>query len=218
MTTPRAVATELNQLFDYLESKGIVYYWNPIDEAPQHVSWHSTTNEPFLSNHDDISVASYIYWLRNGMYSAVLADGSLLQITYFFDGNRIMGHRLAFVPCPVTIDQSMVADGLPLADVVELHLATADQVLMKSMIRFDFDPLNARPRHPEAHLTLNSIECRIACVSPLRIGRFIDFVFRNFYPTFHEQDPYLQQMPQSGWFDNTIVEDDRRSLHVAWAG
>lgn len=217
MTTPRVVATELSQLLDYLESIGFIYYWNAIDETAARVSWHSPGGAPFLSSHDDVSVADYLYWLRNGMYSAVLVDGSLLQVTYSFDGHQISGHRLAFVPCPVVIDQEMVAEGEPFADIVDLQMAAAENVLMRSMIRFDYDPANVRPEHPETHLTLNSIECRIACFSPLRLGRFMEFVLRNFYPTFYATDPYVQRMPLDGWFAKTIVEADTSSLHVAWA-
>lgn len=218
MTTPRVVATELDQLFSYLESAGIVYFWNAIDESPSRVSWHAPSREPFLTGHDDVSVATYLHWLRNGMYSAVLVDGALLQITYFFDGSNITGHRLAYVPCPITIDGGLLTEGLALADVVELQLSNAEEVLLKSMLRFDFDPVNARPRHPETHLTMNSVECRIACVSPLRVGRFIDFVFRNFYPDVHERDPYLQRITLGGWFQKNIAEDDAASLHISWAG
>lgn len=217
MTTPRVVATELDQLFNYLESVGIVYYWNAIDEKPYQVSWHAISREPFLTGHDDVSVSTYLYWLRNGMYSAVLTDGSLLQITYFFDGSSVIGHRLAYVPCPIVIDSALLSEGFALTDVVELQLSGAEGVLMKSMLRFDFDPANARPRHPETHLTMNSVECRIACVSPLRVGRFIDFVFRNFYPSVHERDPYLQGITLGGWFDKSIAEDDASTLHIAWS-
>lgn len=218
MTTPRVVATELDQLFSYLESAGIVYYWNAIDETPYRVSWHATSREPFLTGHDDVTVSTYLHWLRNGMYSAVLTDGSLLQITYSFDGARVIGHRLAYVPCPIRIDSSLLSEGFALMDVVELQLSGAEDVLMKSMLRFDFDPANARPRHPETHLTMNSVECRIACVSPLRVGRFVDFVFRNFYPNVHEHDSYIQGVTLGGWFDKSIAEDDASGLHIAWAG
>lgn len=217
MTTPRVVATELDQLFSYLESVGIVHYWNAIDEKPAHVSWHSTSAEPFLLNHDEVTVSTYMYWLRNGMYSAVLTDGALLQISYFFDGSSVVGHRLAYVPCPVVIDVEMLSEGLSLEEVVELHISGANDVLMKAMVRFDYDPRSAGPRHPATHLTLNSVECRIACVSPLRVGRFIDFVFRNFYPRIHQKDPYLQGLTLKGWFKRSIVQDDADALHISWA-
>src|SRR5690606_23090790 len=101
---------------------------------------------------------------------------------------EIVGHRLAYVPCPFRIDQELLLEGIPVADVIEEYIDTKEEIQkisLKSAVRFDFDPFSAKPGHTAAHMTVNSSDCRIACVAPLHALRFVDFVFRIFYSGLH---------------------------------
>src|SRR5206468_2025512 len=107
----------------------------------------------------------------------------------------------------------------PMLDVVELYLdadVTASLAL-RSPVRFDFDAAAAGPHHAAAHLTINSADCRIACVAPLHPYRFLDFVFRHFYP--------LHWFAQASWFadagrralgEKVISEEHAAGVHLAW--
>lgn len=221
MTTPRAVATELRQTLDALREIGLVVYANSVLESPTRVSWHTPgkSEADFLLNRDDTTIDGYLHWLDQNFYSAVFRDGSLLQITYEFSGGEVSGHRLAFVPCPVKFDRvcyELLDEGYAIADVVRVQLSQLEKVMMKSTLRFDFDPANARENHPAAHFTLNSVDCRIACATPFRLGRFLEFVFRNFYPAAYSANPFLRSLDLDGWFKQSITEDERLGPHISW--
>jgi len=76
----------------------------------------------------------------NNAYSAILYVGSLLQITYKFEGRNLpAGHRLAYVPFPFDADRSLVRD-IPVVDLVDLYVAEgAESVALRSSVRFDCD-------------------------------------------------------------------------------
>ena len=48
---------------------------------------------------------------RDGAYSAVLRDASLLQLTFDVDEDLVLGHRLAYVPRPVVVGEALLAEG-----------------------------------------------------------------------------------------------------------
>ena len=82
--------------------------------------------------------------------------------------------------------------------------------MLASVIRFDFDPLRATknelPRtrfHPDSHVTLNSTLCRIPCAAPLRLGNFVEFVFKHFYPDVWDSHKYLRELSREG-LDRTV--------------
>jgi hypothetical protein len=164
-----------------------------------------------------MTLADYLDWVETGNYSAVLFDGALLQVTYGIEGNLISSHRLAYVPCPFNVDYSLL-ETEPISDVVRMYAArpVAEDHLLSAAVRFDFDRIAARPGHPASHLTLNSTECRIACHSPVRLGNFADFVFRNFYATLWNYHPYFQEMPRGNWGGRTLTDDEAMRMHLSW--
>jgi hypothetical protein len=180
MVTPRSVRDEIANILDFLVSAEIAVYANTVSMLDGRVSFHQHNREAaFLLDHGDPTLHQYLAWVEAGAYSAVLYDGSLLQMTYTVKDGRIVGHRLAYVPCPYDVDLDLIRGGEPIADVVRLY---SDQSqILRSPIRFDFDPDSAKLGHPSAHFTINNINCRIACIAPMHSLRFVDFIFRNFY-------------------------------------
>lgn len=127
-----------------------------------------------------------------------------------------MGHRLAYVPCPAAIDEVLVVEGHPLADIVSLYERATD-VLLRSPTRFDFDADSARPGHPAAHFTINSAECGIACAAPIYVKRFVDFVYRHFYPKLWDaHSPFFAEAAHLHVGNPTLTDDDRAGVHLAW--
>jgi hypothetical protein len=193
----------------------LALYAMPVVSRADVVSWPPTAEE-FLVTRELPTIDDYRHWVGTGAYSAVLADGALLQLTYECIGGEITAHRLAYVPSPFEMDQNLLTQE-PILDVFDVYASgrPAD-VILATTIRFDYDPSSASADHPVVHLTINSPSCRIACASPLRIGRFIDFVFRHFYPNEWRIHPYLASLPGGGWGTRTLTESEAEGTHIAW--
>ncbi|MFE0580726.1 DUF2290 domain-containing protein [Streptomyces sp. NPDC058874] len=171
----------------------------------------------FLVNRGDPCLEDYRRWVQSGAYSAYLRDGALLQITYDIEGGEVTGHRLGYIPCPYRLDPEMVLQD-PLLDLVDMH-AEADPtgMVLHSAVRFDYDPASASTGHPASHLTINSANCRVACAAPMHLGRFIDFIFRHFYPDLWKAHlPYFSAGAGKELGTRTLTEDDLSGLHIAW--
>lgn len=215
--TARSTATELDELLSYLIDSEIALHTTSVRRNSAIVSWPTAgASGPFLTNRDHPTTALYRQWIMDSQYSAVLYDGSLLQITYAFDRNRLKMHRLAHVPAPFDMDPDLLLEW-PLADVFDTYATgSTEEVLLKGTLRFDFDAARAAPNHPASHLTINSQQCRIACAGPVRIGLFIEAVFRHFYPDLWNVHPYLRSLPKGSWGPPTITTEERVGVHVAW--
>ena len=221
MTTTRSVRDEVQNVLDYLREAELALYCNPVStrewQDGSSVAWHSFEPEAaFLTTRDHGTVQQYLDWLANGQYSALLFEASLLQISYEISGGRIVSHRLAYIPCPFNVDREYLAEGLPVADVVSLYGDISD-VALRSPIRFDFDLAAAKAAHPAAHMTINSSDCRIACVAPMHVHRFVDFVFRNFYPRlWHAHSDFFEPAAWRHAGEPTIEVDEQEGLHLSW--
>jgi hypothetical protein len=216
---PRVIRDDVQNLMDFLLEAEVASFTNPVVIQGQRVTWASgASGVPFVLDFRHITVEQYRIWVQGGHYSCVLADGSLLQITYDLADSVLVGHRLAYVPCPVQLDPRLLADA-PLLDVVDIYLeAERSNVLLQSPVRFDFDLPNAGPAHAASHLTINSRHCRIACVAPIHVGRFADFVFKNFYPELRQaHTSYFDAGAQRHLeCDMKLTDEHRSSIHLAW--
>lgn len=216
MTTTRVLRDQVENVLDYLVEAELAIARTSVSETPTRVSWHPYKAVPFLQSHDHLTIAQYRAWVEAGHYSCVLFDGSLLQITYDVAAGEVAGHRLAYVPCPMVIDLDLIRFE-PLSDVIEAHEDDSRFVALRSPTRFDFDLMGAKPGHPAAHLTFNSVECRIACVAPMHVGRFVDFVFRNFYGIFRAAHAsFFDALHHRHLGERVILDDDRFDPHIMW--
>ena len=221
MTITRSVHDEVQNVLDYLKEAELALYCNPVSmrewQDSSSVGWHSFAPEAaFLISREHGTVEQYEDWLANGQYSAVLFDASLLQIQYQIGYGSIVAHRLAHIPCPFNVDKTYLDEGWPVADVVSLYTDISD-VVLRSPIRFDFDLKTAGLMHPAAHMTINSSNCRIACVAPMHVHRFVDFVFRHFYPPLWQA--HIRFFEPAAWRhvgEPTIEADEREGLHLNW--
>lgn len=220
MTTARSLHDEIRNVLDYLSDTGLALYTTDVSMRANEVSWHAhRPDEAFLVIRDHTTYEQYLRWVETGNYSAVLPDASLLQIAYKVDRGKVVRHRLAFVPCPCRADEPFrrrLASGDPIADVVKQYQHIGHAAL-RSPIRFDYDVVNAKPGHPTSHMTINSADCRIACVAPMHVLRFVDFVYRNFYPD--EWSVHADYFAAAAWrhIDGFgIANHERTSLHMAW--
>jgi hypothetical protein len=216
-STSRKIWNELNSLLDYLARSAVAEtIAQPVRDGTR-ITWQpSGIGGGDLYRHPAPTVDEYISWLRARAYSALLFDGSLLQVTYNFDGDELVGHRLAYVPCPFLIDAEL-ARTMPLQELIELYLDDpAESVVLRATIRFDYDPGAARADHPASHVSINSPGCRIPCVAPLHLSQFTAFVFRHFYPQLRGLHPILFSVASDYGVIRTIVEDEEGFPHIAW--
>ena len=213
----RQTADDVENLLDYMVMRGIVLYRRPLRVERGLISWLPNSRSiPFLPHRDHHSVQLYQHWLQNGHYSAIIFEGSLIQITFEYAGNVLIGHRLAYVPAPALVDPEML-EIFPIFDIIESALTDMSQLRFESSVRFEFDAAAAAPGHPASHFTFNSADCRVPCVTPMRLGMFIRFVLTNFYPDVWNAHPFFHGLQVSPSKRRTITADEASGLHLAWA-
>lgn len=213
-----SVRTEVQNLLSYLIASEIAVYAQPVVEEHGWVSWPvGRLSSPFMIDRSP-SLRQYLHWLTSSHYSALLFDGSLLQISYRFVGSDLVAHRLGFVPCPFEVDPELLQIGTPAEVMAEYESGTPHDVLLRSSVRFDFDLEGAGEGHPASHLTINGSDCRVACMAPLRLGRFVRFVFEHFYPRMWQAHPYLGKVPSGPFSDDvTLLHEEAAHPHLAWS-
>jgi hypothetical protein len=220
VTTARAIRDDLSNILDYLIEAGLALSITEIASDSQRVSWHAHDRLAlFISSRGHPTIDQYVSWLRAGHYSALLFDGSLVQFTYQFEGGNVVAHRLCYAPCPFVLDLSLFQTEDPL-EVIALYADANDNehLALRSPIRFDFDIRSAKPGHPASHVTVNSDDCRIACVAPIHPYRFVDFVFRNFHPLHRQAHrTFFDDSASRHIGEKTIADGERNHIHVAWS-
>src|SRR5207249_9820874 len=94
---------------------------------------------------DDLgTIGEYRSLSARRQLTCVLGDGALLQMSYDFDRDVILTHRLCFYPCPIRLadDETELGDGL--LDVIDSILEgevtglVEPRLRTRSPIRFDF--------------------------------------------------------------------------------
>jgi hypothetical protein len=213
--TSRAVQTEVENILTYLIESELVLYALPVVSRADVVSWPPTGQE-FLPARELSTTDHYRHWVATRAYSAVLVDGALLQFTYECIGRELVAHRLAYIPAPFEMDRNLLAQE-PILDVFDMYAnGRAIDVILATAVRFDYEGSSPSSEHPAVHLTINSPSCRIPCAGPLRIGRFIAFVFQHFYPDEWRLHPYLARLPGRGWGTRTLTHSESHGPHIAW--
>jgi hypothetical protein len=218
---------EINQIMEDLHSLGGIASFNLtyLDEGISSFSWQRVSKKPLIEDFSRLSVQNYIDWASQSDYTALLLDGSLLQMTYKMAGSVVVGHRLCYVPSPV-IESEIVAKADPFnqwlgydfaALALERLLEAPESAALRSMIRFDYDPLNAKPGHPASHFTINSVDCRIPCIAPVSPAQFVGFIFDNFYPKLRSDlSLFFESLPALQRSDNLLEDLERTSMHFSW--
>lgn len=202
-----------------LQVRPVVINTLPLSTGGQNglrVTWARPQNpNTALFQEQIISADNYRSWLASEEYSALLFDGSILQISYDFRGNNLIGHRLVYYPCPYDVDQELLRLE-PVLDVIGLYAGIEDNVRLRSPIRFDFDVHAASDEHPAAHVTLFWSHCRWAISAPVSLGHFVRFIFKNFYPSHWFAHASLRNWPQNH-LTLTITDEQAKHLHIASA-
>ena len=218
--TARRIRNEIESLLVQLVWTEVALTMNPVVTRKlgdgQRVTWSSPKPFPGMMKVGFGTLEEYRFCIEAQMYSAILYDGSLLQLSYDFEGSELIRHRLLYYPCPFDVDPMLFVD-VPVLDVFDLYRSRAAEVVrLRSPIRFDYDFENQREFHPASHLTFLSEKCRWAVASPLSLGHFIRFVFYHFYPAHWSNLSFIRDWPQEP-SERTITPDETRLIHVATA-
>lgn len=215
--TPDKLRRDVDQLVQKLWDAALILDSNitvvePLAQNERRITW---TKASGFALFEYPSIDEYVRILRERQYTALLYDGSLLQISYDIKlPNEISGHRLCYFPCPIEINREVVEE-FGLIDLIEMlsgdELRT--RVRLESPVRFEFDPDAASEHHPASHLTLSRNTCRIPVFAPLNLRQFFQFVFLNFYSERWKLHPFLGDAP-SWECDRTLSSTDMVQLHV----
>jgi len=216
MTTVRTVRDQIRNALDYLIDAELALFVPEVSMGLDVVAWHSHAREgAFIEGFEHPTIDQYVTWLTNGDYSALLYDGSLIQLSYTVEDGEVTRHRLCYFPCPYNLDHALLREGQPLADIVDLY-RDSDAVL-RSPIRFDFDSEASAKGHPASHFTINGADCRIACVARLHVMRFLDFIFRHFHGRLHAAHrTFFATAHALHIGPGSLADNDRKQIHFAW--
>jgi hypothetical protein len=222
MGLPQEYRSSIVGVIDYLIACDLLLDSNIHTVVPgssfQRLTWRggAETGEMFRSNSS--SLESYFSWLEARAYSFLLVDCGVVQFTYDFDkSNGLVGHRLAYIPCPFDADPDLLREfavAEVLRDLVQSNLST--NLRLRASIRFDYDPNAAREDHPETHLTLNADCCRIPVCAPLSVKAFVNFIFRSFYPQIYAEHEFFHDFAPDRHQRITLTTPQSEALHVSW--
>ena len=89
------------------------------------------------------SLFEYLEFLRTRRYSALLFDGSILQISLDIESGKLIKHRYSYYPCPVEFKQGeliLLCEEESVSDIVESRIENdPTEILLRTPMRFDFD-------------------------------------------------------------------------------
>jgi len=220
MTAPKvAIDTkeDLDALLSHLIERGIVddQNFSIVRDLPNQrweVSFENAEHVSIAMGETDYT-AIHRELTEKRSYNAKLIDGGLLQLQYLFGGDRLVKHRLAFLPSPSLRPFQDDPEGY-LRD--ELYLEIVSRRIVPFPLRFDFDVSAAQDvAHPACHLTLGDVKgCRIPVSAPLTPRWFVDFILRNFYRT-DSHDLTSNLPPHRYDLYPTITAAEKALIHVA---
>jgi len=214
MTTFKACNDQIGQVISKCIALSVCdSYFYPV------VQTNAGVEELTIQKHDMLSMALknipyrdiYTEIDREKAYHMRMLDGALVQMSYRFDRQGLIEHRLAYLPAP-DFEQFQNDPDIYLED--EMFAEVIQRSIMAVPIRFDFkrDP---EPNHPSSHLTLGQYKnCRIPVSCPLTPYAFVDFLLRHFY------NPAFRKFAKTEWefatnmFGDCILDSDSKLAHL----
>ena len=152
----KAVRSEIARLINSLFDQKLVLDQNLTEEIPMgenltRLTWPNRTR---LSDMELGTVDGYLECLSRREYNLLLFDAAIVQISYDFLRNSVIGHRLVYFPCPVGLnptDWSIYQEqGFGVKRLYRRLLILQDytNIQVCSSLRFDFDGVNIRNLSP----------------------------------------------------------------------
>lgn len=182
---------QINSTLDTLLEKSLCISYNAVPPVidTQHrcqITWNGHVPERANSGTSFIKLTQYRHILETNSYHCLLFDGSLIRVNFEFEDDFLLTQNLLWWPAPYDYG-NMLQDGFSPVEILEDFYGDQNwhqNIRMRSPIRIDFDSTNNKREHPHSHMHIENEETRIDTISPICFNRFIDFIFRNFYPQF----------------------------------
>lgn len=180
---------QINNSLDLLNNKRIIDYYNSpeyglTEEGFQYISWKNHVPGRTNCGKAFTTIEQYLGIIENGAYHGIFFDGSIIRVSYIYDGPLLLHHSLLWWPCPVRFNNE-AAEEYGYYKSIKLLLDGNDLqniIKMRSPIRIDYDRSNDTVSHPKAHLHTQHHETRTNIVEPICFNKFIKFIIINYYP------------------------------------
>lgn len=187
----RDTVTQINSTLRMLQDKALIITFNPITniDYSQHtcqISWRNHSPNRLNSGSAFTRLGQYMYILTNNSYHCLLFDGSLIRVNFQFEDNILLTQNLLWWPAPYNYGELLIEGYSPVELMEDFYGDPKwhEVIRMRSPIRIDFDESNDTTDHPQGHVHIQHYETRLSIKKPICFNRFIDFIFRNFYPEF----------------------------------
>lgn len=221
----KEVLSEIHKILDEISSKDLVLDINYPLQTGNKICWSNNTCLSAYFDIDDIYTL-YKKFVKNREFTLLFKDGSLIQIFYEFDKKEIVKHRLFYLNFTVieaikkneNEDEFKFDYNEPLLDQIELlyehtenNITYLNTKLLQNIgfLRFDYDKESSiEIEHPASHLTINQEGVRIPVEKPLTPYEFFDFIL------LHYKNYKLQDSKKKIFFNDTILDNERKMIHV----
>lgn len=230
------VRNEIGRLCDFLLARGLALDANGAvvrqRARVKTVTWPTGSATPFRVTPESAStLAEYRQHLSERQFVGLLDDGAVLQLTYWYDADVLVKHRLCYYPCPLDIPWDEMPEDLTVVDWFDAYVEEEGRFLsstkrspeghvpfegsfrLKGPLRFDYDRAATADGHPSSHLHLSTRECRIPVFGPLSVGHFVRFVFRHFYPAVYSAHAELREWP-CNIDSRSLTVGEMQEIHV----
>lgn len=183
--------TQINSTLNTLMQKRLCITYNPVrlvmdQQYRCQITWNGHVSGRANSGDSFMKLIQYHHILKTNSYHCLLFDGSLIRVNFVFENELLLTQNLLWWPAPYDY-RNLLQDGFAPIDLLEDFYGDQEwhqNIRMRSPVRIDFDCNNNKRDHPHSHLHIQHEETRIYTGSPICFNRFIDFIFRNFYPEF----------------------------------
>ncbi len=141
------------------------------------------------------------YFFSNQQYNLILPDGALLQFLYRFEKEKLIEHRVSYMPAPTDFD-----------DNEEFDIASNAAL----PIRIDFSPDQAvLINHSAAHVHLgHNVDWRIPTSAPITPKDFTLFILRSFYADKLSPKIITALCQSRSAFPESIEEIEKEAIYI----
>ena len=180
---------QINSTLSMLQEKKLSILYNQVNDVDpaQHVCRITWRNHcPGRANTGKAfgKLEQYRHILYNNSYHCLLFDGSIIRVNFEFEDNILLTQNLLWWPAPYNYGD-LLEEGFPPVELLDNFYEDSkwyNAIKMRSPIRIDFDNRKNKENHSRSHMHIQHEETRLYIKEPICFNKFIDFVFRNFYP------------------------------------
>lgn len=225
MSAP-AFATELNEFLAHLAEQDLVldinhHHVKSVGGGKSSIRWVARDDVPAPDRTSEVDLLEYLRVLEFRDYSLLMLDGAYVQIEATFEGQEQIENRFCYVPCPLHLQEDDYELGggerYPLFDLVKDFPddEVRGRIRLRPTFRFELDPNNKKPGHPESHAHVGAARCRVPVVSGLHVGNFFRFIFKHYYPENieHVVNKFGHPAPTN---KRTLTAEDHEEVHFSF--